>query len=129
MLQSQQSQHSNLPQRQSTSIQQAQNLPSEQVSQNQSLVDGLRSLKSSIIQADSEAESPNKSGGLAGLAWHTSPIKISPGKAAAQSQDNSFKITIPTSTQAQISNGNDVNHNCHSLNNCKEYYHLLKIDA
>ena len=129
MLQSQQLQPSNLPQRQSTSIQQAQNLPSEQVSQNQSLVDGLKSLKSSIIQADSNPESPNKGGGLAGLAWHTSPIKISPGKAAAQSEDNSFKITIPTSRQAQISNGNNVNHNCHLLNTLKEYYRLVEIDA
>ena len=129
MLQSQQLQPSNLPQRQSTSIQQAQNLPSEQVSQNQSLVDGLKSLKSSMIQANSESASPNKSGGLAGLAWHTSPIKISPGKAASQSQDNSFKITIPASRQTHISNGNNINHTFHMYNNCKEYYHLVKIDA
>ena len=120
---------SNLPQRQSTSVQQAQNLPSEQVSQNQSLVDGLKSLKSSMIQANSEPASPNKSGGLAGLAWHTSPIKISPGKTASQSQDNSFKITIPASRQTHISNGNNINYTCHMFNNCKEYYYLVKIVA
>ena len=81
-----------------------------------------------MIQAESEPESPNKSGGLAGLAWHTSPMKISPGKAVAHSQDNSFKITIPTTRQSQISNGNNANHNCHLLINFKEYYYLVKID-
>ena len=53
-----------------------------------------------------ETENINEGGGLAGLAWHTSPMKISPGKAAALANDNSFKITIPSSKPADTIDGN-----------------------
>ena len=45
-------------------------------------------------------------GGLAGLAWHTSPAKTSPGKERGAA-DNSFKITIPSlKTMAPQNDGN-----------------------
>ena len=60
-------------------------------------------------QANSTPEPINEGGGLAGLAWHTSPVKMSPGKEARLSQDNSFKITIPAPKQAETSDGTNVN--------------------
>ena len=47
-------------------------------------------------------------GGLAGLAWHTSPVKESPGKRLVQAQDNSFKITIPSSKPSETTDGNYI---------------------
>ena len=55
-----------------------------------------------------EPEIRNEGGGLAGLAWHTSPLKVSPGKRLVQAQDNSFKITIPSSKPSEISDGNNI---------------------
>ena len=53
-------------------------------------------------------EITNEGGGLAGLAWHTSPVKVSPGKRLVQAQDNSFKITIPSSKPSETTDGNYI---------------------
>ena len=50
----------------------------------------------------------NEGGGLAGLAWHKSPSKISPGK----SPDNSFKITLPTARAMDVEEGNLLDFLC-----------------
>ena len=56
-----------------------------------------------ILFQPSNSASPveNEGGGLAGLAWHKSPSKISPGK----SPDNSFKITLPGARAIDVEEG------------------------
>ena len=56
-----------------------------------------------ILFQPSNSASPveNEGGGLAGLAWHKSPSKISPGK----SPDNSFKITLPGARAMDVEEG------------------------
>ena len=67
----------------------------------------MHSKSTSIHQeAHIQPEHRNEGGGLAGLAWHTSPAKVSPGKAAALANDNSFKITIPSSKPTDLIDGN-----------------------
>ena len=63
-----------------------------------------------ILFQPSNSASPveNEGGGLAGLAWHKSPSKISPGK----SPDNSFKITLPTARAMDVEEGNLLDFLC-----------------
>ena len=55
-----------------------------------------------------DSEYANESGGLAGLAWHTSPAKNSPSKSGA-ANDNSFKITIPPPKPIELQGGKSYN--------------------
>ena len=57
--------------------------------------------KTSLQPSNSTSPVENEVGGLAGLAWHKSPGKISPGK----SPDNSFKITLPTARAMDVEEG------------------------
>ena len=57
--------------------------------------------KTSLQPSNSTFPVENEGGGLAGLAWHKSPGKISPGK----SPDNSFKITLPTARAMDVEEG------------------------
>ena len=69
---------------------------------NNTLVFSIRLItKTSLQPSNSTSPVENESGGLAGLAWHKSPGKISPGK----SPDNSFKITLPTARAMDVEEG------------------------
>ena len=69
---------------------------------NNTLVFSIRLItKTSLQPSNSTTPVENESGGLAGLAWHKSPGKISPGK----SPDNSFKITLPTARAMDVEEG------------------------
>ena len=65
----------------------------------------------SLQPSNSTSPVENEVGGLAGLAWHKSPSKISPGK----SPDNSFKITLPTSRAMDVEEGTILDFLCKFL--------------